>query len=294
MREYLKNFLIEFDYPVESHLVFLKCYDDVIEDSDNEKELFSLLKRYEENVNTDYVKLVDGSVALANKAGVEVYTFKTVFHILLSKLLKEHYKEAGIPESYWFDSMLDIKYQTLTCKDVYGIWGTFCDYWFIFFFQLKRFAFGRLQIEIIDFNREYEGNGIKLCKTDKVFNIHIPRTGTKLDIAETHKSYESAMEFYKKYYNFECNVFFCHTWLLFPDNLQIVKPDSNIAKFIRDFDVFDVEYKDDYREVYRIFDVHYDGDVNKLPQDNSLRRGYVDWIKKGKKIGIGCGIHIHK
>lgn len=294
MKNYLQKFLFDFEYPEETHKGFLDGLDVICSTQENLDAFNSLLKRYSDNMMCDYVKLVDDAMAFADTCGVHQYTMRTILHIFMAEILKGYYQQKGIPESYWYDSMLDIKYQTMTTYVEKGICGASCGYWFIYFFQLKRFGFGRLQIEIIDFNREYNKNGIVLNKDSKIFNVHIPKTGTKLDREECHKSYEDAMRFYKKYFNFESNLFFCHTWLLFPDNLEIINPESNIGKFIKDYDVFYVEMKDDYKEVHRIFDMDYDGDTKKLPADNSIRRGYKKWIEEGKKIGIGCGIHVHK
>ena len=294
MKEYLKQFLVDFDFPEDSHKVFLNNFDKIYSNSEYLFTFISLLKRYSDDIMCDYVKLVDDALAFAEICGVHPYTMRTLLHIFMADILKGYYNRKGIPESYWYDSVMDIKYQTLTTWAEQSIWGASCGYWFIYFFQLVRFGFGRLQVEYISFNREYSGNGINLNKDSKVFNVHIPKTGTKLDREECHKSYELAMEFFDKYFGVKnLNVFFCHTWLLFPDNLQIIHPESNIAKFIYDYDVFDVEMKEDYHEVHRIFDVIFDGDVSKLPTDTSIQRGYKKWIEEGKKIGIGCGIHIH-
>lgn len=297
MRDFLKNYLALFEYPTESHSVFLSEFDKIYNNKEYLLEFNSLLKRYVEDMNCDYIKLIDDCDVFSEKCGVNPFTFKTIFHLFMAEILKGYYAEKNIPESYWYNSMLDIKYQTLTTYLERGVWGASCTYWFIGFFRLTRFSFGRLQIEIIDlgkdYGREYNKNGLKLGKGSKIFNVHIPKTGTKLDEEECNKSYEDAMRFYKKYFGFDCNIFFCHTWLLFPDNLQVVRPDSNIAKFINDYDIFDVEIKDDYSEVHRIFDMPFDGDTSKLPADNSLRRAYIKWINEGKKIGCGCGIYIH-
>ena len=294
MKNYLQKFLVDFDYPKEIHKGFLDGLDVICSNPLYLDTFNALLKRYSDNMMCDYVKLIDDVMVLADTSGVHQYTMRTILHIFMAEILKGYYQQKGIPESYWYDSMLDIKYQTLTTYIEKGICGASCGYWFIYFFQLKRFSFGRLQIEYIPFGREYKGNEIELTKDSYVFNVHIPKTGTKLDVSECHLSYERAINFYKKYFGVkELNVFYCHTWLLFPDNLQIVHPESNIAKFIQDYDVYKVDLMDDYHEVHRIFDMEFDGDTSKLPADNSIRRGYKKWIEEGKKIGIGNGIHIH-
>jgi len=60
-----------------------------------------------------------------------------------------------------------------------------------------------------------------------------------------------------------------------------------------DFDIIEQEEYDDYGEVWRLFDVNYDGNPDHLPQDSSFRRGYVDWIRKGIKTGCGYGVYVY-
>ena len=69
---------------------------------------------------------------------------------------------------------------------------------------------------------------------------------------------------------------------------------ANLRHFICDYDLISCgEYKD-YSEVWRLFDTMYDGNPDKLPCDTSLRRAYVDIIRRGERTGWGRGIFIYK
>ena len=97
-------------------------------------------------------------------------------------------------------------------------------------------------------------------------------------------------EFFKKYFpEFEYKAFTCHSWLLYPWNLEVLGPGSNLAAFIGDFEIVESADYENYQEVWRLFDCHYTGSAANLPADSSLRRAYADRIAKGEPIGYGRG-----
>ena len=57
-----------------------------------------------------------------------------------------------------------------------------------------------------------------------------------------------------------------------------------------DFDVFTSGEYSNYSEIWRLFDTEYDGDPDHLPANTSLRRAYVDLIRRGEKTGWGKGV----
>ena len=89
-------------------------------------------------------------------------------------------------------------------------------------------------------------------------------------------------------------VFVCNSWLLFKRHEELLREGANLRHFIKDYElVSSGEYKD-YSEVWRLFDTMYNGDADLLPADTSLRRAYVDLIKRGEPTGWGRGIMIYK
>lgn len=47
-----------------------------------------------------------------------------------------------------------------------------------------------------------------------------------------------------------------------------------------------------YCDAWRLFDKEYEGDPEAMPRDTSLRRTYVDWMRKGEPAGWGYGYFI--
>ena len=155
---------------------------------------------------------------------------------------------------------------------------------------MQRFAFGKLQFEEAVFGRNYEKEGIVLTPESRVIKVHIPRTGTRLDCDSLKESYKKAKEFFVN----EPMVFVCSSWLLYPRNKEILSSHSNLFAFMNDYEIIEYGCYEDYTNVWRLFDMHYNGDVEQLPQNTSLRRAYADWIRKGEKVGWGFGVYVYK
>lgn len=293
MTGYLSDFFERFSYPEEARTVLGETCDRIHSDVNLKSEFLQLLASYECERNCDILKLIERMTALSARAGIHEYTGNLLLLICLSKALKRYYQEAGVDEEVWFVSMCDLKWKMIECREVYGIWGTFVADWFPPFFAMKRFGFGKLQFEIKAFGREYQRDGITLHPDSRVINVHIPRTGAKLDRESMRKSYEMASVFFRDTFKDGPVVFVCHSWLLYPRNKEVLSERSNLYAFISDFDVFEQGEYENYKLVWRLFDVQYDGNVDHLPQDSSLRRAYADWIRKGEKIGWGYGVYVY-
>lgn len=297
MKEYILEFTRIFDYPVEAADHFAACYDRLAADPALEMAFLELISRYDAKMDCDFDQLLTDMKGLCAKAGIHEYTGAFLLLICMTQAQKRYYAAAGLDETQWYTAMLDLKWKLDECRCVYGIWGTFVAYWYSRVFRLRRFAFGKLQFDPAPFGRHYDKNGVTLTPESPVFNVHIPRTGTRLDIPTLRASYAQAAQFLRSRYRDELEnrplVFTCHSWLLFPKHATVLKPGSNLMAFFSDYVLLEEGLYEDYQEVWRLFDVRYDGDVEQLPQDTSLRRTYADWIRNGEKIGWGYGIYIY-
>ena len=294
IKQYLTEFMEHFAFAKEDCQAIEKAFDTLEASGEAYQEFLQILKTYDEDIMCDPSSMRENMRVISAKAGIHEYMGFLILFISLSKSLKRYYKEAGYSEDIWFTIMCDLKYKLDECKEVHGIVGTFVPEWYARFFRLERFGFGKLQFEYVNFKREYSKNGVVLAPDSKVINVHIPRTGTKLDRESMKVSYKMAAEFFAKEFGADPVVFVCHSWLLYPRNKEILSEQSNLYAFINDYDVFEVEQYEDYKEVWRLFDVHYDGNVDHLPQNTSLRRAYADWIRKGEKTGCGYGVYVYK
>ena len=288
-REHVKYICYTFEYPEGAKEALLECFDKL---TVSESKLSLYVDKYDADEPADLRAGLREISEEAKEKGAEDYTAQLLLFVCLARRLKERYTEKGIDEKIWFDSVADLKWKLIECYKLYGIWGSFVAGWFIGFFNMTRFALGRLQFELISFNKEYEKDGNVIHEGDTVINIHIPSSGHLThDLCED--AYKRAAEFFKDSFQGKRTVFHCSSWLLFPHNREILSPKSNIISFMDDFDIFDMGYYDNYDELWRFFYKKYNGNPDDLPNELSMQRGYIKWIKAGNKTGWGRGVFFY-
>ena len=291
MREYLISYFDEFEYEKNDARQLLCAYDIITKCEKADRAFCDALSAYGASISIDYQTEILNRASIASKAsGVHTYTAELLMFICMTKRLRELYVQQGIDMQIYKDSVLDLKWKLEECKAVKGICGSFVAPWFVGFFDLTRFALGRLQFEIIKFPYDYKKDGLVLKKDEsRVINVHIPRTGTPMDKQSCDKSYARAREFFKAEVGENCP-FVCHSWLLYPDNKNILPQNTNTYRFMSEFDVFEWGHNDG-EDLWRLFDSD-EKDPYKLPTDTTLRRCYVQHLKRGGRLGWGCGVKL--
>lgn len=291
MREYLKGIMLECEYPDEAVEYLLSSFDKLWEKCPD--ELIRLIAEYEESHDIDYTSAMDKMRELSALAEVNCYTGDLLLFLCYTRALRRYYRQEGIADSIFLDTVLDLRYKLDECKCVHGVYGSFVAKWFVGFFKLERFALGRLQFEIVTLGNDYELDGVLLKAETRALNVHIPRTGTRLDHTDVLESYRLARDFYRNRLGDKI-LFTCSSWLLFPRHRKMLPADSNIIRFMNDYTIVSSGEYRDYSETWRLFDVAYDGNVDNLPKDSLLRRAYVELIRRGEPIGWGKGIFLFK
>ena len=171
--------------------------------------------------------------------------------------------------------------------DVYGLsymqtsqlkWGTL-------FINAHIFEIGRLQFEVEKYEYQLENFEMKdrFC-----VEIHIPRGG-KLDSAAVDVAIKNAkMTLPEVYKELPQNPkFFLFSWLLSKEVEELLPPESNIKSFYRRFDI--VKSYNSCSLNHFLFD-KYDWDINKFPEDTSLRRIIKQELLSGKQFHDAVGI----
>ncbi len=288
LKSYLEGFFQRFAYAPEDAAVLLEAYDKIMQNPETETMWKQAINLYIESINCDYAEIIEIADAVATKLYLQEYTVELLVFICLSQNAQKVYALHGIDEQIFHDNMLDLKYKLEECKLVKGIVGSFVAKWFAGFFNLTRFTLGRLQFEIIKFGEQYEKDGKVLTPESKVINIHIPRTMTPLDAKSCDEAFEKAKAFFKSETGEVC-AFVCGSWLLYPENKDILPKHSNIYRFMLRFDVIKSRIDKERNGLWRLFDTD-EKNADKLPADSSVRRAYVEHLKKGGKTGTGFGV----
>ncbi len=253
------------------------------------------IREYEKDICCDHGVILSKADAAAELACIHKYSAELLIYLCLTKRLREVYEERNMDLGIWYDTILDLKWKALECKDVKGVWGSFVAFWFKGFFKMKRFTLGRLQFETVAVNFDYEKDGRSIRSGDKAINIHIPRTLMPLDKESCELAYKQAAEFFKDDIGDADIAFVCDSWLLFPPFVELYSEKSNLYRFANEFDIVKVSYEDEgrYGFAWRLFDMDYTGDVDALPGDSSLRRAIKEYMKQGKRSGGAKGIFFY-
>ena len=181
MIAYVNQFFKDFDYREQDAAHLLTCLQKIYANDQARAHFEQALAAYDADMNCDYGQIMGKARQAGSTVGVRSYTSELLLFICLSRKLRERYEEKGIDLSIWHDSMLDLRYKLDECLAVYGICGSFVAGWFPGFFNLTRFALGRLQFELWDLDRDYQKGDISLAKGTKTINMHIPRSGEPLN-----------------------------------------------------------------------------------------------------------------
>jgi hypothetical protein len=293
MTEYALGFMRELGF--DGDAIDSLCSDiQKIYANDAAKELFSgAISEYESNIHADYTALRERADAAGELVGVHPYSAELLLFICYSKHLRTLYREQGISDRIWYDSMSDLKWKLWECKKVKGIWGSFVAGWFPRFFNMTRFALGRLQFEIVAFKGEYQKDGKCLKDGDPVINVHIPRTLTPLDKESRENAYAQAKAFFSDKTEGAPMAFVCNSWILYKEHENFLHEKSNVRKFMSRFDIIR-SYIDPAGDVTGVFDMEPTGNIDDYPEDTFLRKAYKDFLKAGGKPGKGYGIFIAK
>lgn len=144
-------------------------------------------------------------------------------------------------------------------------------------YELGRLAFGRAHLGL--------GDGV----SGYVLMMHIPPYGA-LDAQAADESIDLAAKCFKQWYPEEpVTAFVCSSWLLDPQLAEYLRPESNIVRFQRRFDLLPHLPSDDPtegdRELMRLglqLEVP-DGPLvlDQIPQDTTLQRAFVTHLRSG-------------
>ena len=219
----------------------------------------------------------------------------------------DRYKEKNIPEEIFWDTMTDIRiwiddHRARTDED-----GVYELHWLMHHMNLNIFKVGRLQYQkmVWYFKTPYNKNGVEIKFGDKFLNMLIPRAA-KLDYDECVKSLDMAKDFFATYFpEFPNNKYACHSWLLYPGNKNFMPEGSNILKFASLYDI--IQENEDPESAYlwlygqkfknaeliknRKETGNY-GHIDELPQNSSLQKSTIDFIKNGGIFGEALGVII--
>ncbi len=224
------------------------------------------------------------------KGDIGQYTLNLLFVLHGTGFLYEKYKEAHRDEELFFNILKDIRCKTNECLQYHGVLGLMRAHWYMRFFDMSRFAVGRLQFDLDTFKYpELEIDGFKILPEDKALGCHIPSMGP-LTQEMVVDSLKSAYNLFPEMLKDGILVVRCLSWLLYPKYLPVFGEQSNTAKFARDFYIFDITEYESFTNSWRIFGIDYKDNLSALPAKTSMQRAFIEYFKDDKGHGVGAGV----
>lgn len=226
------------------------------------------------------------------KTEVSRYTLELFLILRCWEIVRGKYEEKGISMEIYQDTLKDITYKLLECRDVYGINGTFVGEWYGGFFDMTRFALGRLQFEIMPYRgeEEFSQNGVTVKKGDKVINMHIPSCGP-LKKEDVEAALDQATAFFEKEFSGKKPAFVMASWLLDKDLMNLL-PEGNIKEFVNRFTVLTARKNPTFVDGWRVFGSEWTEKYEELPRRTRLQRAIGDYLQQGGTLGDGYGIFV--
>jgi len=200
---------------------------------------------------------------------------------------------ASISEDVFFDTVRDVAYKTAEHKKRYGTLGL-DEPWVCLVFDIRLFAFGRLQYQLGYFAEdEYLFDDFCLKKGDEVYACHIPSSGP-LTKELCMKSYQDAYAFFKDRLKGSVIPIVTRSYLVYPPYCNSVFTEgSNTYDFIKMFDVIAENETETFGDCWRIFNKDYEGSTEKFPSDTGLQRRFIEYINFGGTFGWGYGVILY-
>ncbi len=291
--EFIADFMNRYDYPAEAIETFTRVLKRLDEDKEFGDKMDKLVEGYMYPWADNMQEYLNGVIELSKEYNENECTLDFVFLLLCTPIVYERYKEKGIPEETYWDTMADMRCKLIECIKCEEVPGTFVAGWYHGFFKLERFAYGRFQFEETDYGNDFDfvtKAGYRLTKGQPMIGFHIPSSGVPLTDEVRLDAYKKAYGKYKHLFPDGIMFFSCGSWLLYPRHKEFLPEKSNILKFMSDFEIISWSEAEDFHDAWRIFDKYSDLPADQLPTDTSLRKAYAEWLKAGNKGGSGNGV----
>jgi len=229
---------------------------------------------------------------LTQSVGLEKDLGMLAVSMLLTEKSRALFKERGIPENIFVDSMKNIRIWMNTCISDRGHLGMYEYGWIANNLRGGVLRLGRFEFHVIPFNRaeEWSANGVTVRNGDPVINVHIPADG-HMEPTEMEESFRLAYQYYGVG---KITPFVCDSWLLYPGNKLFCKPESRMVTFLNYFHILEYRDSPNSSELKRVFGEHekYD-DPTTFREDTPLQRSLKAHLLNGGTIGNGFGILLH-
>ena len=104
-------------------------------------------------------------------------------------------------------------------------------------------------------------------------------------------SFEMAEKFFETYCpEYKADYFVCHSWLLNPGMADILNENSNIVRFMRLWNKYDIPTDDSAQAIERVFGFGFkQEELEFAPEETTLQKALKEYLLSGKTLNITAG-----
>ncbi|WP_392425012.1 acyltransferase domain-containing protein [Barrientosiimonas humi] len=193
--------------------------------------------------------------------------------------VRAFHADRGIPDADSWTALSLFGVQLRIDRAAYdGTFGLRTALWLTAPWSGALYWLGRLQLNLFD-----------VPEQGRWLSAHIPRTGP-LDPGAVDASFARAYAFFDRHFpDLPVRGLHCRSWLLDPQLLETVAPESNIARFQQRWRLTDELAPGNADALYFTFALRGDLDLERLPQETSLQRGIVGRVRGGGEWHVRTG-----
>lgn len=286
----LLSFMATLAFPEEAVNELIAALDVISSHKLSRERLDRIVENYRDNGKFDIHEVSAGAAYSSAESNISSgfsknvllseYTSKLLFYMCCAMYSYPAFEKKGLSREEWLDSMADFRCKLFECHDRYGIWGTFVD-WFGKWYTGDRTTYGRFSFEIEESPVSFKNEHFNVETGQKVIKVHILNNKNKeFSEKEWTKAFERAENYFKDKLDGADPVFYCHSWLLFPEHREMLPENSNILKFMSEFEeVGTWPSKNDLWRIFHIEDCN--SDPADFPEETTLQRAYKKFMLDG-------------
>jgi hypothetical protein len=183
--------------------------------------------------------------------------------------VRAFHRARGIPDEISTRSLSDLGQQAWVHRRTYGAFGLHTYSWLATAYSGVLYWLGRLQFNLIRRGGEW------------ALSTHIPESGPLTPEAVNDSFVQARSFFAERFPDYPTRVFHCGSWLLDPQLAEVLRPESNMARFQRLWTLEGEPGPGDTDAIFFVFRRRGDVDRSTLPRDTTLQRAILDRLDAG-------------
>lgn len=202
--------------------------------------------------------------------------------------VRDFHHGRGVPDDLSWKALSDLGQQVWVHRQTYGSFGLHAHGWLRCAWSGALYWLGRLQFNLQQDDRP-DGTGQPGSEGRWVLSSHIPQSGP-LTPAAVDESFALASTFFAEHFaDYPVREFHCLSWLLDPQLVSVLAPDSNMVLFQQRWSLYGEAILGDQDALFFTFRRRGDVDLDLLPQETSLQRAIVGRLKAGDHWNLWKG-----